>query len=267
MSYIFDQSTALTRVDDDTYSLNLDARFWNMNSAFGGWVAAICVAAVEARDDARGSVITHQMNFHAGVRDEQLLLRVRCIERRRSVDFWQVDVCSVAQPTRALASASIVCGQHEVSPLEFEQSMPAYRAVADCIRLPRTESTPSWFDHYEIRLAKGRPFVDNGVPHSVTYVRESDVRPIDAKALVSIADTPMPRTFFVSDAMISAATISLSTHIYASAGQLSEISDGYVMLDTNAAVIRHGFLNQQTAVYRADGLLLAMSYQTGRYRQ
>ncbi|MEO0576445.1 MAG: thioesterase family protein [Pseudomonadota bacterium] len=267
MNYALDQATHLTVINDDRYNVTLDQRFWNVRSAFGGWVGAVCAEAVQRHREFRFAIVTQQINFHAAVRSESLVVSVRLIERRRTMDFWQIDVSPSDQPERVDASATIVCGEQEATQIGYETDMPEHRAVADCVRLPSGDSTPNWFEHFDIRLAKGRPFSMNQTANSATYVREADGRQLDAKALLAISDTPMPRTFFRANSMTFAATISLSTYVYASESELTEVGTGYLLLDTQCKVIRHGFLNQETYLYREDGLLLATSYQTGRFRE
>ncbi len=265
--YLLDTST-LARTDADGRRLvALEPLFWNMNSAFGGWVAAIGVAATQHDARYRGEVITQNVQFHSAVRSEQLLVDVELVERRRTIDFWKVNIADAQTPTRILAAATLIAGERTPTKTGFEATHEPMRAQADCFSLQRTEQTPAWLDHFDIWLAKGRPFKKNPTPASAIYVRESDGRPIDGKALVAIADTPMPRTFFTGDSRLFASTIALSTHIYASDSELQASGNDFVLLDTRCQTIRHSLLNQETYVYRADGLLLAASYQTGLFRE
>lgn len=267
MSFLLDTSTGLKPEGDATYSVALDPAFWNMQSAFGGWVAAVAVAAVETDPRYRGELVTQNVQFHSAVRGERLLLSVQLVERRRTVDFWKVNIATPEAPTRILAAATMVAGERTTTETRFDPPPVPMREQAKCFRLTRRDDSPAWFDHFEIYLAKGRPFSINPTPDSATWVRESDGRPIDAKALVAIADTPMPRTFFASEEPLFASTVALSTHIYATADELEQVGNAFVLLDACCKAIRHSFLNQETHLYSEDGLLLAASYQTGLFRE
>lgn len=267
MDFNLDQATRLTPAGDGRFTLALDRRYWTVRSAFGGWVGAVCAEAVQQHADYRFEIVTQQINFHAAVRDANLMARVRLIERRRTMDFWQVDLGPAEQPERVDASATIVCGEREATKVGYEHEMPQHKDAADCIQLPSGDAAPVWFKQYEIRLAKGRPFAVNSSPRSAMYVRESDGRALDSKALLAIVDTSLPRSLFRSEKLRLSATISLSTFVFATDEELAAVGPQFVLLDTDCKTIRHGFFNQETCVYRSDGLLLATSYQAGRFRE
>lgn len=266
-SYLLDRSTALRRETEDSVSLAIDPAFWNMHSAFGGWVAAIGVAAIEADARYRGELVTQNVQFHSAVRGERLLVTRQLVERRRTIDFWKVNIATPEAPSRILAAATMVAGERVRTQTRFDAPPVEMPEQQKSVQLKRGETTPAWLDHFEIFLAKGRPFSVNPTPDSATWVRESDGRPIDAKAMVAIADTPMPRTFFASDHALFASTIALSTHIYASNDELAQVGNDFVLLDSRCKTIRDSFLNQETYLYSDAGVLLAASYQTGLFRE
>ncbi|MEM9171963.1 MAG: hypothetical protein AAGA84_04575 [Pseudomonadota bacterium] len=267
MTYALDEATQLESLGGRRYALRSDKRFWNMRSMFGGWSAAASAQAVMQDEEFRGDVLTQTVNFQSAIVAENLVVQVRLSERRRALDYWQVDIAAADTPDETQASVLIVSGTRNATERSFEIDMPAHRAAADSFRLPSSESTPNWFSHFDIRLAKGRPFSVNPTPNSVTYVREEDGRTLDSKALLAIADTPMPRTFFVSEEMVVAATITLSTHIYASPQMLADVGNDFVMLDTQSKTIRDSLINQETHLFSPMGRLLAASYQTAYFRE
>ena len=267
MTFVLDAATTVNVRSDGRYQVAVDERFWNGDHAFGGWTAAVTVAAWQAEQACRGELVTQNIQFHAAIKGPEVLVETTLVERRRSVDFWHVAVLAPSREHRVLAAATLVAGQRRDSEIGFERRSASYRPQKDSFRLQRQPVSPSWFDHYEIYLAIGRPFAVNESPHSVTYVRESDGRALDAKALTAMLDTPMPRTFFCGERLPFSSTVAMSTHIYASDAELATAGDGFITLDVDCQTIRHGFLNQECRAYRDDGLLLAVRYQTGFYRE
>ncbi|MEL6300569.1 MAG: thioesterase family protein [Pseudomonadota bacterium] len=265
--FALDDAVSLTPGNEaGVFHIKADQRFWNMDSAFGGWQAVACAQAVRQSPSMRGQIVSQQVMFQAPVRADNLVLRVQLMEQRRTLDFWQVSLIDPEQ-NRILASCQLVAGERQSTTISFESPAPELRSFEESFPIPVREGMPTWFSHYEIRLAKGRPFQVNTTPRSATWVRERDGRPLDDMALLSICDTPMPRTFFCAEGATQASTIALGTHIYATEAQVKENQEAPVLLDTTARVLRDGLINQETAVYREDGLLLAMSYQTGLYRE
>ena len=267
MSYVLDASTQARALGAGRYEVALDRRFWNQDNAFGGWIAAATIAAWQQHPDRRGALVNQNIQFHTAVRGHAIELTVQLVERRRTIDFWKVEVIAPGGDERVLAAATLVAGERTPTTTRYDAMPEPLRPQADSFKLPATEQAPSWFGHYEIFLAKGRPFRDNPAPRSATWIRESDRRPLDGKGLAAMVDTPMPRTFFVNDGRVTASTVSLSTHIHASDEELAAVGDDFVLLDTHCRTIRHSFVNAETYAYSADGLLLAASYQTGLFRE
>lgn len=266
MSFVLDDSTSMVALGDGRFRLLTDKRFWNFTNAFGGWVAAAAVSCLKLQEEFRGEIITQDLHFHSAIRGEAIILAVELLERRRTLDFWHVRYLS-EDMKRVLASASIVAGERLATAIDFIEAPPDIRAQADSYAMVQDGSRPSWFEHFQIYLAKGRPFRLNDKPESAVWLKESDERPLDVKAICAMVDTPMPRTFFLNDSAMFGTTISLSTHIYATADEIATVGSHFVRLDTYSKAVRHSLINQESYLYREDGLLLATSYQTGLFRE
>ena len=267
MKFRFDDALSLTPIRDGVCRLPTDRDFWNGESAFGGWQAAACAASVSAHPDVRGALVSQSMHFHAAVRGHRVELHTRLVERRRTMDFWSISVIDPDDGDRVLAQAQQVMGERLSTQLAYDAPMPERRSADDSFVLERSASTPSWFGHYDIRIAKGRPFQRNADPASATWVSERDGRPLDGTSLLAIVDTPMPRTFFCAEGRTYASTVSLATQVFATSAELRENAAAPVLLDTRCIAVRDGLCNAETVVFRADGKPLAASYQIGAFRE
>lgn len=159
----------------------------------------------------------------------------------------------------------MTCGLRSATEIGFEDAGPDVPATVGQI-MELTDMHPSWTAHFEQRMIEGEPFTINQRPRSVVKARPIDPVAFDASVLAMLCDSPMPRTFFASTDFAFPSTISLSTHIYASDEQIAAVGRGFVTIETDSAVIRNNTLNQETRVFRVDGLLLACSYQTALFR-
>ena len=262
MSYTLDKSILLEHVADGVYCVNNDPAYWNYKASFGGWMAAVALNAVYQHPEFRGEVLTQQIQFIAALKPDQLYLRVHRHQQGQLIDFYQVSIQSAPKNGRTLATTEIIAGERTDSKLEYAVPMPPLKPIAECMALEASEMTPRWLAQFEQHLAKGQPFSKNPTPMTLAYAREADGRPLDSRAIVALADTPMPRTFFVTDQLLFGYSLSLSTHIYASSEEIAAVGTDYVAIASDSSVIRHGLLNQEVRLFRRDGLLLATSYQT-----
>jgi hypothetical protein len=266
MSFAIDEALTLERIGERTYSAENSEHFWNFDSAFGGWVSALAFRALTLEPDYRGELVTQNIQFHSAVRAPRLLLRLSLRERRRSVDFWQVEIIDQQQPEQIISAATFVVGVRQASDLSYEKGSDAIKDRSECVRLRGNEQAPRWFEHYEQWLASDNWFGRNANPRTVVYIREADKRVADTLSLVAMLDSPAPRSFFITDERRFGATLSLSNHFYASHDEIAQVGSDFMILECDSDVIRHGFINQQVRLLRADGLLLATSYQTGIHR-
>ncbi|MEN7344142.1 MAG: thioesterase family protein [Pseudomonadota bacterium] len=266
MTFVLDESTAVTLQSEGVYRCSTDKRFWNGDAAYGGWLAAAVMAALQQEDDHRGMLVNQTVQFHRAVRNDAVDIRVSLLERRRTLDFWSV-TCTDPVDDAVVASATMVCGEKPPSETAFNAAPEGFGPQSAGFRLEQRKQTPTWFGHFDMYLVKGIPFNPNPTPASAIWIREGDGRPVDDKAILAIVDAAMPRTFFVGEGRLPASTVTLSTHIYATAEELAKVGNDYMLLTTDSATIRHSFANQQSILYAEDGLVLATSYQTTRFRE
>ena len=264
--HAFDQSIMPMQIGERRYELAADRDYWNFTSAFGGWVSAAAVAAVECDPSYRGQLLSKDIRFMAPITAERLTLVVEHLVERRTTDFWRVSIIDAEDGAQLLATAEIATGAKRENGLDYAAAPPQHAAIEDGVRLEASAMTPRWFTQFEQILTYGAPFQINDHPKSVVFIRHADRRLLDAKALVSMADTPMPRVFFISEQPLMASTLTLSTHIYATETEIREAGGQFVILEANSAVIRHSTLNQEVRLFRQDGLLLATSYQIALFR-
>ncbi|WP_306250169.1 thioesterase family protein [Parvularcula sp. IMCC14364] len=266
MDYTLDKATAVTKVSDEVFSLVSDETYWNFTSAFGGWLSAGTLKALQSRADFRGEVFSLNFTFISAVTAKNITLYINLLQRRRTMDFWRVTARDDESDGKVLFTADIISGTRRESDLAYNAEMPAYKPLEQSIRLEPNPMAPRWIKLFDLYLGEGVPFKKNPSGRSILHIREADGRPLDAQAIVTFVDTPMPRTFFLEEGLRMASTLSMSTHIYACEAEIDSVGTDYLILVADCATVRHSLYNQECRVFRQDGLLLASSYQTAFFK-
>ncbi|MCI5048307.1 MAG: thioesterase family protein [Aquisalinus sp.] len=266
MDYTLDKATAISKVSDEVFTLTSDETYWNFTSAFGGWLSAGTLKALQSRADFRGEVTSLNFTFISAVTAKTITLYVNLLQRRRTMDFWRVTARDDESDGKVLFTADIISGMRRESELTYNAEMPACKPLEESIRLEPNPMAPRWIKLFDLYLAEGVPFRKNETGRSILHIREADGRPFDAQAIVAFVDTPMPRTFFLEEGLRLASTLSMSTHIYATEADIAEVGTDYLRLVADCATVSHSLYNQECRLFRQDGLLLATSYQTAFFK-
>ncbi len=268
MTYKFDDAIALKRVGSRGFTAVSDPLFWNHDSVFGGWLAAVAAAAIEQSEGFRGTIMSLGISIITAIKEGESEIRTTLLSSKSRTDFWRVEII---YNDRIAATADIIARlpKNRAS----DQDGPNYQAQMPIVKSPGELSpimpvppmTPRWVAHYKQFIAKGTPFSKNPRPESIVWIKEGDDRPFDIKSLIAIGDTPMPRTFFAGEKLRMTSTVSLTSYIYASDVELSE-SSGFLLTQVTSAHVRHGLNDQRVEIWNDKGTLLAVSNQVAVYR-
>lgn len=265
MTFALDAATTLTRLPDGTYRAQVDETWWNFQSAFGGWAAALAYEAVRQSDDCRGELASLNAIFPAAIVAGTLTLKVERLIKRARTDFWRVSFFHEDKPESLIFSADLVMTLRRPSDLSYDAAMPEAPAPDTIEPMPINPMAPKWMMHFDQRMFEGRPFSKNLQPRTRTWIKFADDRPFDAKGVVAIADTPMPRVFFVTDVPKFGSTVSFSVHILAGDEQL-KATDGPLLIEADSAGVFDGSYDQRVQIWSPSGTLLAVSNQLAFYR-
>ncbi|MEO1027991.1 MAG: thioesterase family protein [Pseudomonadota bacterium] len=264
MPFSLDAATELTPVDANTFRVPVDETWWNFQSAFGGWAAALASQAVRDHADCRGELASLNAIFPAALGAGMLTVKVERLISRARTDFWRVTFFHDDKPESLAFSADIVMTKRRTTDLKFEQEMPNCPAPEDVPSMP-PEQGPVWMKQLDQRMFKGKPFSKNLQPLTRTWLKFADDRPYDTKAVIALVDSPMPRVFFVTDQPRFGSTVSFSVHILASEQQIAS-KTGHLLLEANSAAIFDGSYDQRARLWSQDGALLAVSNQLAFFR-
>jgi acyl-CoA thioesterase len=265
MAFIFDRETSLIALGEGRFTVEASDVYRNPTGmAFGGWVAAIAARAVELHPDCRGPLVSQQMIFMTGVGPGEVSLMVRLLRAGASTQFWRVELSQNGALTNA---ADIVTSTRRPTDIDYQVEMPSIKSPTDSVSLPSVNPmAPKWVAQYDQRIAKGIPFAVNESPEAMVWIKEADGRPVDRVSLFSICDTPMPRTFFVTEQFRPGSTVSMATYIYASDEDLAVAGSDYMLLRVTGATVRNSATDGRVELWSQNGILLATSAQIGFFR-
>ncbi len=265
MTYIFDRETALVAQEEGQFTIAASDVYRNPTGmAFGGWVAAIAGRAVQMHPECRGPLVSQQIIYMTGVGPGEVSISVKLLRAGSSTQFWRVELSQNGSMTNA---ADIVTSTRRPTDIDYQVEMPATRSPEESISLPSVNPmAPKWVSHYDQRIAKGIPFAVNESPEAIVWIREADGRPVDRISLLSILDTPMPRTFFVTEQFRPGSTVTMASYIYASEEDLAEAGTDYMLLRVTGATVRNSATDGRVELWSQNGILLATSSQIGFFR-
>ncbi|HEY9093208.1 thioesterase family protein [Parasphingorhabdus sp.] len=265
MTFLFDRETALVPRGDGSLYIEASSVYRNPTGAcFGGWVAAIMANAVQGHDDCQSPIVSVQTTFIAGVTAGVVDVSVRLLKSGASTQFWRVEL---SQAGDIVVVSDIVTSNRRPTDLNYQLSMPATKPVSEAIILrPADGNAPLWIDSYEQRIFKGVPFTVNDTPQSLIWIKETDGRPLDRLSIISICDSPMPRSFFLCEELRTGSTVSMSTYIYASEEEIAAVGSEHVLLRADGASTRNSVNDQRVELWSKSGILLATSNQIGFFR-
>lgn len=264
MTFVLDRETALTRRGPTLFDVANTPEYQNPFGVFGGWVGAVLTKAAEQSDAFRGSVRTVQVSYLAGPKGDTLQLETNLLRRGGKTDFWRA---TLSAGDDIFAVADIVAAEHRPTDLVYDASMPDIAAPETLPKMaPHGSGGPKWIRHFDQRMAKGVPFKKNDSPEAMVWIRETDGRPLDRMGLVALLDTPMPRSFYLSDRPAPGSTIAMSTYIYASEEQLATVGNDFVLLRIDGSATRDGMADQRVELWSREGIVLATSNQMVFFR-
>ena len=265
MTFTFDRETALIPLNDDQYTIEASEVYRNPTGMnFGGWVAAICARAVEMHPERTSPLVSQQVIYISGVGPGEVLVDVKLLRSGASTQFWRVQLIQNGAPVIA---ADMVTSNRRPTDLNYQLKMPEARPPEECDYLHREDSaSPAWTTYYDQRIVSGVPFSVNEIPEAVVWIKETDERPLDRISITSICDTPMPRTFFLSDELRMGSTVAMSTYIYASDEDFETAGSDYLLLRVDGATARNSATDSRVELWSRGGILLATSNQIGFFR-
>jgi len=259
-----DSATLLDPISDTVLRSRGGADYWNFQSAFGGWGLALGFSAVQQAKPQSAMLASTMASFMKPLPQDPIDIAVRTMREGRRTSFIRTEFSSSDAPDEPIFAADYVFSDMKDKPLDYACDMPSVQTPDEAPRLPDTPG-PKFLSRYEQRVALGKPFSAQERPHSAFWVRDASGRPWDAKALLAVSDTPMPRTFFLDSTPRFGATVSYDLHMLCTQADLDRIGDDFVLVEANSDRVFSGRFSQTTRIWSREGQMLAISNQLAFY--
>jgi hypothetical protein len=119
---------------------------------------------------------------------------------------------------------------------------------------------------FERRPVEGYPPTPSGNSRSLVWVRPLHV-PFDKVLLGMLTDNSAPRAMYALGPTIMTTTLSLTAYLHATAEELADLGDDFVLVECEGRVGGGGASDERSSYWRRDGKLLATSEQLAWYRE
>lgn len=262
--FALDTATELSSISDTRARSAGGEVYWNFQSAFGGWALALGYSAVQQLKPQAGMLASTTASFLKPLPQSAIDIDVRLLREGRRTSFLRTEFTSEDKPEEPLFTANYVFSDMKEKALDYACSFPDAKSPEDSEVLPGSPG-PKFLSRYEQRVALGKPFSAQERPHSALWVRDVEDRPWDAKALLAVSDTPMPRTFFLDSIPRFGATVQYDLHVFCTQADLDELGGGYVLVEATADRVFSGRFSQATRIWSPSRKLLAISNQMAFY--
>ena len=260
MTHVFDEATAVTRVDDadgHVVRATTHAAYNNMVGPFGGITAATVVRSLAEHPEALGDPLALTINYAAPIADGTWDLDLVLIRTNRTNQHWTF---TIAQNDAVVATGTAVFGIRRDTWADTEPVAP---------ELPDVETVPAvdfpdfiaWARNYEKRFVVGGLDAASDDSTSTLWLRDEPERPLDYPALTSMTDAFFPRVFLRHGTYMPAGTISLTTYFHATRGELAAQGTRPVRATARGARFGGGHFDQYGQIWGADDVLLATTHQ------
>ena len=234
---------------------------------WGGYAIGLCIRVLEREPEAVGEALSLTLTYVAALPHGELDIRTRRLRQGGSVGVWEVEL---------LPAGSDQVGVHAVVTMARRPQTPDF-AFAKMPDAPDPESLPSpeapseAMGHYgasafDRRTLDGFPPTPSGDSRSLAWVR-SRRGPLDKALLGMITDNSAPRAMYALGPTIMTTTLSLTAYLHATAAELAEVGDDFILVECEGRVGGGGASDERSSYWRRDGKLLATSEQLAWYRE
>ena len=256
------QSLALEFASAGAHTAWADPRYEANTGMLGGWTAALLLGAIQADPRAAGTPAALHVHYIARIPPGAALrVTVESLGGSASVGHWQSEVRLDDDTLAARATAILTRRRPSDSACDF---------VIPGVALPATVSAshpPGPFgQHVDVRAIVGEPPFSQPDMRSLSWVRETSGRDVDATQLAFLADVYAPRVFFLGAVPRPSSTMTLSVYFLASPDELAAVGDDYVLTEAWGTRVEQALVGSQARLWGRSGRLLATTEQLCWFR-
>jgi acyl-coenzyme A thioesterase PaaI-like protein len=240
---------------------------------WGGYAIGLCVRVMEAEPEAAGEPLSLTLTYAAALPSGTLDIRTRRLRQGGSIGVWEVELRPAGVDEVGVHAIVTMARRPDTPDFAFAampktpppEDLPASEMASAELGLPAA-SQHFGAQAFERRTSERFPPRPGGDSRSLTWVR-SRRGPWDKALLGMVTDNSAPRAFYALGPTISTTTLSLTVYLHATAREIAEIGDDYLLIECEGRVGGGGASDERSSYWRRDGKLLATSEQLAWYRE
>lgn len=258
----FDQDTELTLFEPGIYDCIVSQRQWVVSGLNGGYLAALLTRAGEAHlGDPTRQLRSLTVHYLRPPRAEGARIEVTTEQIGRSVAFLRL---KMIQKDKLILLATGAWATEREGFDFLGWPAPEVEPPDNCSVLTSVREGPSLPIHqqWDIRSATdGAMFGSGQAPDLSWWIRPPTHRPLDAAMLVAITDALPPPIFVTDLGPMAVPTVDLTVHIRAMLTTVKWEPGDWILARFSTQYASGGFLEEDGALWTADGVLIAHSRQ------
>jgi len=267
----FERDTSVRRVDDATFSARIDRAWWVLRGPNGGYLAAIILRAMEAAvDDPARAPRSLTVHYATSPDEGDVTIRVRRERVGRSLTSV---TARMEQEATLVAVAMAAFSMPRPGPEFCDLVMPDVPAPAELTAGDVGDLAPAFAHRWDLRWAIGDR-IDLSAPRLPGpaageereavlggWIRLEEPQVLGAPAVAAVTDAWVPPVFHRTDEPLVVPTIDLTIHFRTSLPLPGATPDDFLLAVFRTSAAAEGFLEEDGAVWSADGRLVAQSRQ------
>ena len=258
----FERESAVIKRGPGAYRAQLHTDWWVQRGPNGGYLGAIILRALidAVGDSARAP---RSLTVHYVSPPEEGAIDIDTTVERVGRSLTAVSA-RVVQGERLIALAMAACSKPRDAPEFCDLEMPSIPAPeAIEAREPPPEAPPI-ARRWDIRWAIGQPPFEGPTGHEAVaggWIRLEEPQPLDAAAMVAVADSWVPPLFSRTAEALAVPTIDLTVHFRSVLPHPAMQADDFALAVFRTNVAAEGFMEEDGQVWAPDGTLLVQSRQ------
>jgi acyl-CoA thioesterase len=258
----FDEETQLDLQEPGVYRCFISEGYWVVAGPNGGYLAALLVRAAEAHlEDSGRQLRSLTVHYLRPPKASEARIEVSIEQLGRSVAFLRLKMIQ-NEKLILLATGSWATERQGFDFLGWPP--PKVPPPEACSKLGTVREGPTLPIHkkWDIRSAtEGAAFGSGQAPDLCWWIRTPIHRPLDAAMLVAISDALPPPIFVTEVGPMAVPTVDLTIHIRAMLSRVRWEPGDWVLARFTTQYASGGFLEEDGALWTADGVLIAHSRQ------
>jgi acyl-CoA thioesterase len=257
-----DDDTRFTLVGPGIYNCHVSVNQWVVNGPNGGYLAAILTVVGEAHlGDPTRQLRSLTVHYLRPPKAEGAQIEVTTEQIGRSVAFLRLKMLQNGKPI-LLATGAWATEREGFDFLGWPA--PEVEPPDACSGLVSVREGPSLPIHKQwdiVSATAGAMFGSGQAPDLTWWIRPPIHRPLDAAMLVAISDALPPPIFVTDVAPMAVPTVDLTIHIRAMLSSVHWNPGDWILARFTTQYASGGFLEEDGALWTADGVLIAHSRQ------